>query len=67
MVLRIREASFRRRYVIHQVRRGETLGLLAGHYHTTIGAIQRANRMGRSTRIRIGQHPSRLLALAPPD
>jgi len=56
MVLRIREATFRRRYVIHRVRSGETLGLLARRYHTTIGAIQRTNRMGRSTRIRIGQH-----------
>ncbi len=55
MVLRIREATFRRRYVHHRVRRGETLGLLARRYHTTIGAIQRANRMGRSTRIRIGE------------
>jgi LysM repeat protein len=55
MVLRIREAALRRRYVIHRVRHGETLGLLARRYRTTIGAIQRANRMGRSTRIRIGQ------------
>ena len=56
MVLRIREAAFRRRYVIHRVRHGETLSLLARRYHTTIGAIQQTNRMGRSTRIRIGQH-----------
>ncbi|HKV48209.1 MAG TPA: LysM peptidoglycan-binding domain-containing protein [Candidatus Acidoferrales bacterium] len=56
MVLRIRQAAFHRRYVIHRVRRGETLGLLARRYHTTIVSIQRANRMGRSTRIRAGQH-----------
>lgn len=56
MVLRIREATFRRKYVTHRVRSGETLGSLARHYHTTIGSIQRANGMGHSTRIRIGQH-----------
>ncbi len=55
MVLRIRELAFRRRYVIHRVRHGETLGLLAQRYHTTVVAIQRANRMGRSTRIRTGE------------
>jgi membrane-bound lytic murein transglycosylase D len=41
-------------YVRHKVRRGETLGLLAGRYGTTVRAIQDANRMGRRTLIRTG-------------
>ncbi len=42
-------------YHRHKVRRGETLGLLARRYGTTVRAIQDANRMGRRTLIRIGQ------------
>jgi len=39
----------------HRVRRGDTLSALAGRYGTTIGAIQRANGMGRRTTVRIGE------------
>ncbi|MBD3235197.1 MAG: LysM peptidoglycan-binding domain-containing protein [Candidatus Eisenbacteria bacterium] len=42
-------------YFRHMVRKGETLGLLARRYRTTVGAIQDANGLGRSTLIRIGQ------------
>ncbi len=38
----------------HRVRRGETLGMLARRYHTSIKAIKRVNRL-RSNTIRIGQ------------
>jgi membrane-bound lytic murein transglycosylase D len=41
-------------YVRHVVRRGDTLSLLADRYGTTVGAIQRANEMGRRTTIREG-------------
>jgi len=39
----------------HKVRRGQTLGLLARRYGTSVRAIQDANGMGRKTMIRIGQ------------
>lgn len=42
-------------YLRHKVRSGETLGLLARRYRTTVRAIQDANRLGRSTLIRIEQ------------
>ncbi|MCK4412306.1 MAG: LysM peptidoglycan-binding domain-containing protein [Candidatus Eisenbacteria sp.] len=42
-------------YHRHVVHRGETLGLLARRYGTTVRAIQDANRMGRRTLIRIRQ------------
>jgi LysM repeat protein len=54
MVLRIRVAPPRPRYVIYRVRRGDNLISIARRYHTTVRAIQRANSMGRRTRIRIG-------------
>jgi membrane-bound lytic murein transglycosylase D len=42
-------------YLVHRVRSGETLGLIARHYGTTVGAIQRASGL-RSTRyLRVGQ------------
>lgn len=51
----------------HKVRRGQTLGLLARRYGTTVRAIQDANGMGRRTMIRIGQVlriPSRYAGVA---
>jgi len=39
----------------HKVRSGESLGLLARRYGSTVSAIQDANGMGRRTLIRIGQ------------
>ena len=41
--------------VTHRVQRGDTLAAIARHYGTTVGAIQGANGMGRSTRIGIGE------------
>ena len=41
--------------VYHRVARGDTLGRLARRYGTTIGALQRANRLARRTTIRTGQ------------
>lgn len=43
------------RYTVHRVSSGENLTGLARRYRTTIGAIQRANSLGRRTVIRIGQ------------
>jgi LysM repeat protein len=55
MVLRIRELPPRPKYVLHRVRRGDNLSSIAQRYHTNVRAIQQANSMGRTTRIRIGQ------------
>ena len=41
-------------YVIHRVRRGETLSLIAKRYRTSVRAIKRVNRL-RSNTIRKGQ------------
>ncbi len=54
MVLRVRQLPPRRRYVVHRIRRGETLSGIARRYHTSVRALQRENSMGRRTRIRIG-------------
>ena len=43
------------RQAVHRVSRGETLASVARRYGTTIGAIQRANGMGRLTTIYAGQ------------
>ena len=43
------------RNVTYRVQRGDTLGAIARRYGTTVGVIQRANGMGRSTRIGIGK------------
>jgi membrane-bound lytic murein transglycosylase D len=40
--------------IVHKVRRGETLGLLARRYHTTVSKIKKWNHL-RGTTIRIGQ------------
>ncbi len=40
---------------VHVVRRGDTLGKLAGLYGTTIRSIQQWNNLRGSTRIRVGQ------------
>lgn len=42
-------------YVVHRVRRGETLSLIALRYRTSIQRIMEANRMMRGHYIRIGQ------------
>ena len=55
MVLRVRAAPPKPTYLVHRVTRGENLGVIARRYGTTVGAIQRANRLGRRTLIRIGQ------------
>jgi LysM repeat protein len=43
------------RLVAHRVSRGDTLTSLAARHRTTISAIQRTNRMGSRTTIRIGE------------
>ena len=55
MVLRVRPTPPRPTYVTYRVTRGDTLGVIARRYGTTIAAIQAANAMGRRTLIRIGQ------------
>lgn len=42
-------------YVRHVVRSGDTLSALSRRYGVTVSAIQQANRMGRSTMIRVGR------------
>lgn len=42
-------------WVLHRVRRGDTLGVLARRHGTSVRAIQAANGMGRSTNIRLGR------------
>jgi membrane-bound lytic murein transglycosylase D len=42
-------------FVIHRVRRGQTLGAIARHYHTTIRAIQTYNHLRSVNRLRVGQ------------
>ncbi len=42
-------------FVVHRVRRGQTLGAIARHYGTTIRAIQAYNGLRSVNRLRIGQ------------
>ncbi len=42
-------------FVYHRVRRGQTLSTIARKYHTSVGAIMRANNMRRSHYIRVGK------------
>lgn len=42
-------------YVVHRVRRGETLSLIALRYRTSIQRIMKANRMSRGDYLRVGQ------------
>ncbi len=39
----------------HRVRRGESLSVIARKYGSSVGAIQRANRLSSPNRIRVGQ------------
>ncbi len=41
--------------LVHRVRRGETLSLIAGRYRTTVNAIRRENRIRNPNRLRVGQ------------
>jgi len=43
------------RYVVHRVRRGQTLSVIARHYGTSVGAIMRTNNLRSAHRIREGQ------------
>ena len=47
----------------HRVRRGENLRLIAGRYGVTQRQLQVWNRMGKATRVRVGQR----LRVAPPE
>ena len=47
----------------HRVRRGENLRLIAGRYGVTQHQLQVWNRMGKATRVRVGQR----LRVAPPE
>lgn len=42
-------------YVLHQVRSGETLSVIARHYGTTVSAIMRLNGLTSANRLRAGQ------------
>jgi len=42
-------------YTVHRVRSGDTLGSIARRYHTTAGAIQRANGLRSVRRLHVGQ------------
>lgn len=41
--------------ITYRVRRGETLGDIAGKYNTSVGALTTLNGIGRGSRLRIGQ------------
>jgi membrane-bound lytic murein transglycosylase D len=43
------------RYVIHRVRRGQTLSVIARRYGTSVRAIQQVNNLRSANRIRTGQ------------
>jgi LysM repeat protein len=43
------------KFFYYRIKRGDTLYRIAKKFHTTVGAIQRANNMGRTTRIRAGK------------
>jgi membrane-bound lytic murein transglycosylase D len=45
----------RRLYIAHRVKRGQTIGAIAKRYRTTVAAIQVANRLRDSKRLRPGQ------------
>jgi LysM repeat protein len=51
----VRLAIARPSYEVHRVRRGETLSTIARRFGTSVSAIQRANGMGRRTKILVGQ------------
>lgn len=55
MLLRVREVPQPPEYLVHQVRRGENLILIARRYGTSVSTIQQVNGMGSRTRIRIGE------------
>jgi membrane-bound lytic murein transglycosylase D len=42
-------------YVVHRVRRGETLSLIALRYRTSIQRILEANNLGSGRLLRVGQ------------
>jgi membrane-bound lytic murein transglycosylase D len=43
------------KFVVHRVRRGETLSTIAIHYRTSIQGIREANNMKRGKHLRVGQ------------
>ena len=55
MTLRVRRVPPRPKFVVHRVRRGENLTLIARRYSTSVASIQQANNMGRRTMIRVGE------------
>jgi LysM repeat protein len=55
MVVKVRPEEPKPIYLTHHVASGDTLGALASHYVTSIGAIQSANALGQNTTIKIGQ------------
>ena len=55
MVLKVRPSPPKPTYITHRVARGDTLLRLADRYGTNVRTIQAANKLGRSTTIRIGQ------------
>ena len=52
---------------VHTVKKGETIWRISQRYDTTVGAIQRANKLGDPTRIQIGQRLLVPLGLRVPE
>jgi membrane-bound lytic murein transglycosylase D len=50
-----RQSSQKRYYAQHKVTKGESLGIIARRYDTTVSALQAANNMGKKTSLRTGQ------------
>ena len=42
-------------YLVHTIKKGETLSIIAKHFHTSVGSIMRLNAMNAKTKLRIGQ------------
>lgn len=50
-----RQSGGQQKQISYRVRKGETLGDIAGRYSTSASAIASLNRLGRSARLRAGQ------------
>ena len=42
-------------YIVHAIKKGETLSMLAKKYHTTVGDIMRLNSMNTKSILKIGE------------
>jgi LysM repeat protein len=55
MILFVVTAIAQDDYLVHSVKKGETLSVIAKHYRTTTGAIMHLNGMNSKSKLKIGQ------------